>query len=153
VRQEHRFVADLYRYLAPFIDTTRPIYLSLDGEAAKKGVTEQIFGDADVPDLWFTLVGEDEPVLIEAKITDGKCVTIGRGQLISWRSNGTGRHKPAAWVAANHSLDRFYFWRHEEFLTILDACTSQRKYPKVRMPASAKAFDDLRLLALELLRN
>ena len=153
MRQEHRFVADLYRYLAPFIDTARPIYLSLDGEAAKKGVTERVFDDADVPDLWCTLIGEAHPLLIEAKITDGKCITVGRGQLVSWRTNGAGRHKPVAWVAANHSLDRFYSWHHVEFLAILDACTSQRKYPKVRIPPSAKAFDDIRLLALELLRN
>src|SRR5438552_11675650 len=64
MKQEHRFVADLYRYIAPFIDTAEPIFLSLDGEAAKKGVSEKHFGDAGIPDMWFTLVGATMPTLI-----------------------------------------------------------------------------------------
>lgn len=153
MRQEHRFVADLYRYVAPFIDTAKPIYLSLDGEAAKRGVTEKHFGDAGVPDMWFTLVGGNGSTLVEAKIIEGGKVTIGQSQLCAWRTSGNGKHKPSAWVAANHSLDKFYYWSHNDILQILDACTSQKKYPKVGAPSSAKEFSDLRLLALELLRK
>ena len=28
----------VYRFLAPFVDTTKPIYVSLDGQAAEMGV-------------------------------------------------------------------------------------------------------------------
>jgi hypothetical protein len=151
MRQEHRFVADLYRYISPFIDTAKPIYLSLDGEAAKKGVSEKHFDDAGVPDMWFTLIGATGSTLVEAKIVEGGKITIGQSQLSAWRSAGHGRHKPSAWVAANDSLDKFYYWRHDDYLRLLDACTSQKKYPKIAMPTSTKEFNDIRLLALELL--
>lgn len=63
-KQEHRFVAELYRFLAPFVDVEAGVYLSLDGMAALRGVEAKIFEDSDVPDLWFTLVGttDDEPI-------------------------------------------------------------------------------------------
>ena len=56
MKQESRFVAELYRYLAPFIDTARELYVSLDGMAARQGVLGGHFTDPDVPDLWFYLV-------------------------------------------------------------------------------------------------
>ena len=152
MKQEHRFVAELYRYLAPFIDTAKPLFLSLDGEAAKKGVTEKHFQDASIPDLLFTVFGRTESMLVEAKIIEAGKITIGRNQLKAWCSIGPGRHKPSAWVAANVSLDTFYYWRHDQFLELLDACTSQTEYPKLRLPKSARDFRDIRLLALELLR-
>src|SRR4051794_15694829 len=106
MRQEHRFVAELYRYLAPFIDTSADVYLSLDGIAARRGVSSKKFDDADVPDLWFTLVGHTQPVLLEAKIVDDKRrVTVNRNQLMAWRSNGRGGHRPTAWVATNEAFN------------------------------------------------
>src|SRR5436309_86774 len=49
VKQENHFVAELWRYLAPFIDTSSQSYLSLDGIAARKGVSDHVLADADVP--------------------------------------------------------------------------------------------------------
>lgn len=153
MKQEHRFVADLYRYIAPFIDTAEPIFLSLDGEAAKKGVSEKHFGDAGIPDMWFTLVGATMPTLIEAKIVEGKKVTLSQSQLCAWRGRGPGAHKPCAWVAANDSFEKYFCWRHDDFVSLLDTCTSERKYPQIRIPSNAQEFADIRLVALALLRT
>ncbi len=80
MKQEHRFVADLYHYLAPFIDSSKATYVSLDGEAAKKGVTEKLFNDSDVPDLWFHLVGVEKTILLEAKILNpDRTITVEQG--------------------------------------------------------------------------
>jgi hypothetical protein len=35
MKQEQRLVAGVYRFLAPFVDITKPIYISLDGQAAE----------------------------------------------------------------------------------------------------------------------
>lgn len=154
MRQESRFVAELYRYLAPFIDTGKQFCLSLDGIAARKGVLEEVFADPDVPDLWFTLVGDESAVLIEAKILTGKrIVTLSQGQLAAWRSTGPGRHKPAAWVAANEDFREFRYWSHTDFVPILDACRSTVRYPRVTIPSHARAFADVRPLALHILRQ
>jgi hypothetical protein len=50
-KREHQFVAETYRHLAPFIDSSKGVYLSLDGEAAKQGVLQGIFQDACVRPL------------------------------------------------------------------------------------------------------
>ena len=89
-KQEHRFVAERYRFLAPFVDSQlNDVYLSLDGQAALQGRDQGFFEDQHVPDLWFTLIGQSKPTLIEAKIlrSDGK-VNIGRGQLSHWEKVG-----------------------------------------------------------------
>ena len=156
MKQEHLFVAELYRYLAPSADARRKVYLSLDGEAAKKGRRDGEFLDADVPDLWFTLLGDTEPVLLEAKIMnpDGT-VTLGQGQLFAWRSEGNGKHKPTAWVTADESFTEFGYWKHEDFLAALDQCRARVKYPRVRAPSSPArlVFRDIRLLVLRILRD
>jgi hypothetical protein len=154
MRQEHRFVADLYRYLAPFIDPDKPIYLSLDGEAAKKGVREKVFDDGDVPDLWFTLVGNPTETLLEAKtLSETNRITLGGRQLAAWRSSGEGKHRPWAWVAASIDLRQLYFWEHEAFLESLDDCRSNAANCEFRLPETHVAFRDIRALALHILRN
>lgn len=95
MKQEHKLVAELYRYLAPFINIDRHFFVSLDGQAAMSGVEKGTFSDSTVPDLWFTLVGATEPTLIEAKTidTNGRALLM-KSQLQAWRSNGNGSHKP-----------------------------------------------------------
>jgi hypothetical protein len=155
LKQEHRFVADLYRYLAPFIDTSREMYLSLDGVAARRGVTGGHFVDPDVPDLWFYLAGAQNVTLLEAKIvgSDG-IVLLGRGQLSAWRTGGQGAHKPTAWVGSNEEFSVFYFWLHTAFCTNrLDGSRSSQDNIPFRLPESTKQFPDIRQLALHVLRN
>jgi hypothetical protein len=154
MKQEHRFVADLYHYLVPFMNTRRPIYVSLDGEAAKRGVCEGLFSDSHVPDLWFYFSRSSEPVLVEAKIMnpDGS-ITINRGQLCAWRKKGKGKHKPIAWVASNGDLSEFYYWSHADFLEKLGRCKSGSKYPRIWPPKNGCSFADVRGLALHILRN
>ena len=89
MKQEHRFVAELYSLLRPFIDPSTPLFLSLDGEAAKKGVTLGLFVDSDVPDLWFTIIGNNRPTTLEAKVIgDDRRMKLNNTQLTQWRTGG-----------------------------------------------------------------
>lgn len=153
MKQESRFVAELYRYLAPFIDTNSPFYLSLDGIAARKGVSDRVFADPDVPDLWFTFAGSRRLTLLEAKVLGAdRSVTVTRGQLAAWRSIGSGQHKPTAWVATDEGFTVFFYWKHTEFLTKLDASTEAAQYPKIKIPDVREEFPEVRQLALHVLR-
>lgn len=155
MKQKHRFVADLYRYLAPFIDTTRELFLSLDGIAARRGVAGGHFTDPDVPDLWFYLVGSPRQTLLEAKILgkDNK-VKLGRGQLAAWRTSGSGAHKPTAWVVANESLSTFHYWMHADFCkTCLDGSNSTQKYISFLAPNNQASFSDIKELALHIIKE
>lgn len=51
MKQEHRLVAEVYRWLAPFVGATQDVYLSPDGQAAKTAVAAGRFVDSDIPDL------------------------------------------------------------------------------------------------------
>ena len=156
MKQEHRFVAELYRYLSPFVDSNEDIYLSLDGEAAKKGVSQKYFEDADVPDLWFTLIGHSSETLIEAKsLYSANSIKLGQGQLTAWKTGGAGKHKPSAWIAVaeGKELKPMYYWRHDAFLSKLDTCQSTQDYPEIRLPDDKLVFDDIRVLALHILRT
>lgn len=153
MKQEHRFVAELYRYLSPFIDSNKPIYLSLDGIAASKGVQEKLFKDADVPDLWFYLIGASTVTQIEAKVVDHRGrVTLGQRQLNAWRTGGRGKHKPSAWIATDINFKLFYYWEHNHFLPALDACRSKQQYVHLRAPTNVFSCNDIRKLALRILR-
>lgn len=155
MKQESRFVAELYRYLAPFIDTARELYVSLDGMAARRGVLGGHFTDPDVPDLWFYLAGSLNLTLIEAKILDeDNRVSVGRGQLTAWRTSGPGAHKPSAWVATDESLSSFCYWTHAAFcVERLDMSNSQQDYVSFRPPEARVQFPDIRQLALHMLRE
>jgi hypothetical protein len=154
MKQESRFVAELYRYLAPFIDTSSHLHLSLDGEAAKKGVSDRVFTDPDVPDLWFTLIGSTHPTLLEAKVLNAaRRIIVNRRQLYAWRSSGPGQHKPTAWVATNEALKTFFYWKHSDFIPQLDASGATSKYPTFKLPDVRAEFPDVRQLALHVLRN
>ena len=154
MKQEHRFVAELYSLLKPFIDVSQPLFLSLDGEAAKKGVTEEIFEDSHVPDLWFTICGNERPTTLEAKIVgDNKRITLTQNQISQWRSCGNSAHKPDGWVVVNIECSLFYHWEHAEFLPTLDACESTQRYPKLRIPENVNQFDSVEQLAMWVLRT
>ena len=152
MKQEHKFVAELFSYLRPFVATTSPVFISLDGEAAKKGVKLGHFCAPDVPDLWFTLVGCETPTLIEAKIFGGnRRMQLGRTQLHRWRTGGTSAHAPHGWVAANEELDQFLYWSHESFLPKLDASKSTTRYASIGIPEDAIVFSSIQELALHVL--
>ena len=152
MKQEHRLVAEIYRFIAPFIDTTKDVYLSLDGQAAKTAVGAGRFTDADIPDLWFTLLGAAFPTRIEAKILDSGAALLMRGQIVAWRSSGTGSYKPMFWVAANREFSQFYFWPHEAFVASLDRCGATRKTHTLAAPKERLSFASIPELALHLLR-
>ena len=154
MKQEHKLVAELYRYLAPFIDTEHDVFISLDGQAAMTGVNKGTFLDSTVPDLWFTLVAATATTLVEAKTidTNGRALLM-QSQLQAWRSNGTGAHKPAFWVATNRAFDRFYFWSHAEFLPILDNTAATGNTVTLLPPKSKKEFLNVSALALHILRQ
>ena len=154
MKQEHRLVAELYRYLAPFIDVNRDIYLSLDGQAAKTAVAAGRFEDSGIPDLWFTLLGQEDPVRIEAKVIENEGgALLMRSQLVAWRTAGTGSYKPRYWVAANRSFNEFYFWSHQEFLPSLDSSAATANTLILRPPRTRISFPSVPQLALHVLRE
>jgi hypothetical protein len=154
MKQEHKLVAELYRYLAPFVNIEHDIFISLDGQAAMTGVEKGTFSDSTVPDLWFTLLGNTAPTLIEAKTidTNGRALLM-QSQLKAWRSNGGGAHKPAYWVATNRAFNRFYFWSHNEFLPVLDNTTAAGNTLTLLPPKTSKEFSCVSALALHTLRQ
>jgi hypothetical protein len=154
MKQEHKLVAELYRYLAPFIDTEKDVFVSLDGQAAMVGVTSGVFSDSTIPDLWFTLVGAVNPTLVEAKTidTNGRTLLM-QSQLQAWRSNGTGAHKPVSWAATNREFNRFYYWAHSEFLPRLDGTEATGNTLTLLPPDTKKEFTSVNALALHLLRQ
>ena len=152
MKQEHRLVAEIYRFLAPFINASNDIYLCLDGQAARTGVTDGRFSDPDVPDMWFTLVGAAQPLRLEAKILDGNAATLMSSQVRAWRSTGSSKYSPDAWVAANRAFDTFYFWPHSDFVRQLDKCTATQPSHKLAAPRDRLSFSSIPELALHVLR-
>ena len=153
MKQEHRLVAEVYRFIAPFIDTTKDIFVSLDGQAASTATKAGRFTDAALPDLWFTLLGSEARTLIEAKIieNEGKALLM-QSQLAAWRSDGSGSYKPKYWIAANRSFDKFYFWTHEHFLPLLDKSKAKTNTLTLRPPLEREVFPSIPQLALHVLR-
>lgn len=154
MKQEHRLVAELYRFVAPFIDTTKDIFVSLDGQAASTAVKAGRFTDPALPDLWFTLLGATKKTLVEAKIieNEGKALLM-QSQLAAWRTSGSGAYKPEFWVASNRSFDNFYFWKHSDFLPILDQSKARTNTLTLHPPAARIEFASISVLALHLLRE
>lgn len=154
MKQEQRLVAELYRYLAPFIDTSKDVFVSLDGQAALMGVKDGQFVDGAIPDLWFTIVGRAQSTRIEAKALDPKgYALLMQGQLQAWRTSGTGGHKPDCWVAVGHSFDAFYLWEHRDFLATMDRSENRQKTVPLSPPASRQAFGTVIELALAVLHR
>ena len=153
MKQEQRLVAEVYRFLAPFVDTTKPIYISLDGQAAQTGLRKGLFTDSTIPDLWFTFVGGQTQTLIEVKTIRAGKVMLMRSQLQAWRSTGTGAHKPKSWIAVNTEFDRFYYWTHDAFLPRLDATQAKTKTVYRRLPDNLLEFRQANELALYIIRN
>ncbi len=154
MKQENRLVAELYRFIAPFIDTKKEVYVSLDGQAADTAVLAGRLMDAALPDLWFSLVGAKSPTFIEAKIIeDNGGAMLMQRQLTAWRSSGTGAYKPQYWVAANRLFNRFYFWTHVDFMPILDDSQAKSKTLTLRPPSSRLEFKDVSEVALHVLRQ
>jgi hypothetical protein len=154
VKREHFLVAELYRHLAGFVDADRPIYLSLDGVAAEKGVREGLFKDPDVPDLLFTLIDGRE-IAIEVKITpDGRRFSAGRDQFRAWFQSGAGAHKPTGWVVADEKLKTFFYWPHAEIVQqrVTPPKPSEDRYVQVPMPTTASMFTSVRHVALHIVR-
>ncbi|WP_157791894.1 hypothetical protein ACQCLI_20025 [Pseudomonas nitroreducens] len=126
MKQENRFVAQLFHYLAPFIDMGRDLFICVDGGAAKHhaGQVGAALIDPDVPDLWFYLVGKESPVGIEAKVIEAGSISVRQGQLQAWKTGGIGAYQPSFWVAANRTLTEFYCWHHADIRRRLDESRS-----------------------------
>ena len=152
MKQEHRLVAELYRYLAPFIDATKDVYLSLDGQAARTGVASGRFSDPDIPDLWFTITGAPAPTRLEAKILHKGSALLMCSQVKAWRSEGASRYKPDGWVVASRDFDQFYYWPHPTFLATLDRCKASQVTHTLAAPKDRLVFSSVPELALHILR-
>lgn len=150
MKQEQRLIAELYRFLAPFIDTKKAIFVSLDGAAAKIAKQQGRLDHETIPDLWFTFVGHAEKVLIEAKILDKGSVLLMKNQLNAWRSSENRSHVPQYWVASNRDFDRFYFWSHDAFVEKLRVCRAKGN-PNIKAPTVRQEFGRVSELAMHII--
>ena len=152
MKQEQRLVAEVYRYLAPFVDTSKDVFVSLDGQAAITGVKQGRLKDSTIPDLWFTIVGAKAPLFIEAKAFNiSGQVFLMQNQLKSWRSNGLGNYKPNCWIAVSNAFDAFYLWEHTDFVSALDKSKSKQKTVSITGPKTRREFKTVSELSLAIL--
>jgi len=126
MKQENKFVAQLFHYLAPFVDAERDLFICVDGAATKQHAGRSASGllDPDVPDLWLTLCGQSTPIGIEAKIIESGRISVRQSQLCAWRTGGKGTYRPRFWVTADRQLQEFSCWEHSTVATKLDASKS-----------------------------
>jgi hypothetical protein len=126
MKQENRFVAQLFHYLAPFVDMERDLFICVDGGAAKHhaGKEDAPLLDPNVPDLWLAFCGQTSHTGIEAKVLEKNSISIRKGQLQAWRTSGTGVYRPRFWVATNRQFNEFYCWHHSALLPRLDSSLS-----------------------------
>jgi hypothetical protein len=153
MKQEHRLVAECYRYLAPFIRTDKDIFLCLDGQAAVTAVNQGRLIDTGLPDMLFTLIGSESDIRVEAKIIDesGKILLM-QSQLLAWKTAGTSNLKPHFWISGNIPFNSFSIWRHEDILPVLDKSKAKSKTVHVAAPQSRKTFNTIPELALNIIR-
>jgi len=114
MKQENRFVGQLFHFLAPFINMEKDLLICADGAAAARhsSTKESCLVDSDLPDLWLTFCGNSKPTGIEAKIDERNLISIRQAQLKAWRSGGKGSYQPTFWVATNKELTEFFCWHH-----------------------------------------
>jgi hypothetical protein len=127
MKQENRFVAQLFHYLAPFVNMDQELFICVDGAAAGRhaGYKGARLIDPDLPDIWLTLLGRDKPTGIEAKVIDkNQAISVRQSQLKAWRTNGTGAYQPTFWVATDCHLSEFHCWHHSTLVHRLDRSAS-----------------------------
>ena len=75
MKQENRFVAQLFHYLAPFVDMERELFICVDGGAATHhaGLADAPLLDANVPDLWFAFCGQTHVSVQPSHLEPGPC--------------------------------------------------------------------------------
>ncbi|WNJ97730.1 hypothetical protein RND59_16505 [Vibrio ruber] len=139
MKQENRFVADLYHLLSPFMDKDKDLYLCMDGGGAKHHAASEHgkLEDAVLPDIWFCLVGQEKHIGIEAKVFDSNNLSFRQMQIQSWRSDGSGIYTPHFWVATNRELTEYKCWFHKTMVarlnttmsTVDNVSLSMSKYP------------------------
>lgn len=157
MKQENRFVAQLFHFLAPFADMSKDLFICVDGGAAKHhaGQDGAALLDPNVPDLWFTLVGSDAAFGIEAKVVEDGSISVRQGQLQAWKTGGGGAYQPRFWVATNRELSEFYCWHHAEIRRRLDESSSSVDNVKLSLSKYPPAHkgSNLAELALFILTN
>ena len=122
MKRENSFVAQLFHYLAPFVDMEKELFICVDGATAAKYSPD----DPDLPDLWFTFCGHKTETGIEAKVINEKnSISIRQGQMRAWRTGGKGAYQPTFWVAANRALTEFFCWHHADFRPLLDSSNNK----------------------------
>lgn len=128
MKQENKFVAQLFHYLAPFVDLEKELFICVDGGAAKahSGGSASPLIDPAVPDLWLTLIGQEQAFGIEAKVLDHNKISVRQSQISAWRSDGTGHYKPTFWVATNREQSEYWCWSHSALVDCLNRTKSKQ---------------------------
>jgi len=152
LKQENRFVAQLFHYLAPFVDLERDLFICVDGFAARQnsGAQSSPLLDPDVPDLWLAFVGHTQHTGIEAKIVDENRISVRQSQIKAWRTGGTGAYCPRFWVASDRPLKTFLCWEHSALISKLDATKSEQDNVTLSVVSIPRAHESKSLAELAL---
>lgn len=152
MKQENRFVAQLFHYLAPFVDMEEDMFICVDGGAAKHHAAQAgaALLDSNVPDIWLTFVGQKSPVGIEAKVIEDNSISVRQGQLQAWKSGGHGAHQPIFWVATNRDVSKFFCWHHSDMRRRLDESTASTDNVKMSLAKYPPAHETSNLAELAL---
>lgn len=106
--------------------------------------------DPDVPDIWLTLIGQDVPTGIEAKVIDNDKISFRQSQISAWKSNDPGNYTPNFWVVTNREVDYFYCWRHTSPVGRLDSTKSEAKDVTLSVPKYPPDFKSTSMAELAL---
>lgn len=152
MRQENRFVAQLFHFLAPFVDYERDLLICVDGGAATHhaGRIGSVIVDPDIPDIWCAFVGKPGFTGIEAKTLAGNCISVRQGQLRAWRTGGKGHYRPAFWVSCNSDVSQFSCWHHTSIVKRLDSTTSTTQNVSLSVAKFPPDFSSTKLAELAL---
>lgn len=113
----------MYHFLYEHIDNGPDVFVCLDPATAKRDYdNEGVLQHPTVPDLLFRFLGKRRPLKIEAKILNKKNnrITLQRNQVEHWITRQTA-YTPDVWVIANEDLNRFYYFSHEELITLRES--------------------------------
>jgi hypothetical protein len=152
MRQENRFVAQLFHFLAPFVDYERDLLICVDGGAATHHAArpESAIVDPDIPDIWCAFLGKPGFTGIEAKMLNGNTISVRKGQLSAWRSSGNGYYRPSFWVAADVGFTVFHCWQHSTMASRLDTTASTVQNVSLSMTKHPPDFSSKKLAELAL---
>jgi len=112
--QEHRFCAEIYARLFPFIDRDERVVINPDGQAKLPN-----FLDTETPpDMCFTLKGQKKEIRLEAKVLNKKSVKLQESQKV-WCRQDNHPLAPHLWIFAERHLEQCWLLEHNHISQVI----------------------------------